>query len=136
VSFYQKERIPVTFVGHPLVDAVQPTMTRSKAQESFGIDPDRKTIGLFPGSRRQEIKNLFPVILESAALLLRSFPDAQFILPLASSLKRADIAPLLDASGLDVIVVEESGYDVMQVCDAITAAGTVTLETLRSVFPW
>jgi len=129
VPFYEKEGIPVTFVGHPLVDTVHPTMTRSKARESFGIDPDRKTIGLFPGSRRQEIKNLFPVILESAALLRRSFPDVQFILPLASSLSRADIAPLLESSGLDVIVVEESGYDVMQVCDAIiSVSGTVTLE--------
>ena len=129
VPFYEKEGIPVTFVGHPLVDTVHPTMTRSKAQESFGIDPDRKTIGLFPGSRRQEIINLFPVILESAALLRRSIPDVQFILPLASSLSRADIAPLLESSGLDVIVVEESGYDVMQVCDAIiSVSGTVTLE--------
>lgn len=129
VPFYEKEGIPVTFVGHPLVDTVHPTMTRSKAQVSFGINPDRKTIGLFPGSRRQEIKNLFPVILESAALLRRSFPDVQFILPLASSLSRADIAPLLESSGLDVIVVEESGYDVMQVCDAIiSVSGTVTLE--------
>ena len=129
VPFYEKEGIPVTFVGHPLVDTVHPTMNRSKAQELFGIDPDRKTIGLFPGSRRQEIKNLLPVILESAALLRRSFPDVQFILPLASSLSRADIAPLLDSSGLDVIVVEENGYDVMQVCDAIiSVSGTVTLE--------
>jgi lipid-A-disaccharide synthase len=129
VPFYEKEYVPVTFVGHPLVDAVQPSMTHSRAQEKFGIDPARKTVGLFPGSRRQEIKNLFPVILESAALLLREFPDVQFILPLASSLKRNDIAAFIDSSGLDITVVEESGYDVMQVCDAIICvSGTVTLE--------
>lgn len=127
--FYEKEGIPVTFVGHPLVDTVHPVMSRNEAQEAFGLDSDRKTIGLFPGSRRQEIKNLLPVILESAAVLLRRFPDAQFILPLASSLNRADIDPFLESSGLDIIVVEGSGYDVMQVCDAIiSVSGTVTLE--------
>jgi lipid-A-disaccharide synthase len=127
--FYEKEGIPVTFVGHPLVDTVHPAMSRSEAQEAFGLDSGRKTIGLFPGSRRQEIKNLLPVILESAAVLLRRFPDVQFILPLASSLKRADIDPFLESSGLDIIVVEGSGYDVMQVCDAIiSVSGTVTLE--------
>ncbi len=129
VPFYEKEGVPVTFVGHPLVDAVHPSMTRSRAQERFGIDPGRKTIGLFPGSRRHEIKSLFPVILESAVLLLRDFPDLQFILPLASSLKRNDIDPFIDSSGLEITVVEESGYDVMQVCDAIICvSGTVTLE--------
>jgi lipid-A-disaccharide synthase len=129
VPFYEKENVPVTFVGHPLVDAVQPSMTCSRAQETFGLNPAVKTVGLFPGSRRQEIKNLFPVILESAALLSREFQDIQFILPLASSLKREDIDPFIKVSGLDITVVEESAYDVMQVCDAILCvSGTVTLE--------
>jgi lipid-A-disaccharide synthase len=129
VPFYQKEGIPVTFVGHPLVDTVNPTLCRDEAQRRFSLDPARKTIGLFPGSRRQEIRNLFPVILESAELLKKRFPDVQFILPVASSLKREDLEPALNSSGLKVTVVEGMGYDVMQVCDAaITVSGTVTLE--------
>jgi lipid-A-disaccharide synthase len=129
VPFYEKEGVPVSFVGHPLVDSVCPTMTRTEAQRRFALDPERKTVGLFPGSRKQEIRNLFPVILESAELLRKQFPDVQFILPLAASLRRADIDAMLSASGLDIIVVEGMGYDVMQVCDAIvTVSGTVTLE--------
>jgi lipid-A-disaccharide synthase len=129
VSYYEKEGIPVTFAGHPLVDSVHPSMTREEAQRKFGLDPVGKTIGLFPGSRISEIKNLLPVILESAGLLKKRFPDAQFILPLASSLKRSDIDPFLDSTAIDVTVIEGMGYDVMQVCDAaITVSGTVTLE--------
>ena len=129
VPFYEKEGVPVSFVGHPLVDSVCPTMTRTEAQRIFALDPERKTVGLFPGSRKQEIRNLFPVILESAELLRKQFPDVQFILPLAASLRRIDIDAMLSASGLDIIVVEGMGYDVMQVCDAIvTVSGTVTLE--------
>lgn len=127
--FYEQAGVPVTFVGHPLVDAVCPIMTRPAAQAAFGLDPERKTVGLFPGSRRNEIKNLFPTILDAAKLLKARFPELQFILPLASSLSREEIAPYLSESGLDIRVVEEQGYDVMQVSDAIiTVSGTVTLE--------
>jgi lipid-A-disaccharide synthase len=129
VPFYEREGVPVTFVGHPLVDTVHPTMPRAEAQSLFGLDPSRRTVGLFPGSRTGEIRRLLPVILESARLLKERFPDLQFILPLASSLTMADLAPFLAKSGLDIKVVEGRGYDVMQVCDAIiTVSGTVTLE--------
>lgn len=129
VQFYEREGVPVTFVGHPLVDTVHPTMPRAEAQAMFGLDPAVKTVGLFPGSRTSEITRLLPVILESAQLLKERFPDLQFILPLASSLTMADLAPFLSRSGLDIKVVEGRGYDVMQVCDAIiTVSGTVTLE--------
>jgi lipid-A-disaccharide synthase len=129
VPFYEREGVPVTFVGHPLVDTVRPTMEREAAQAAFGFDPARRTIGLFPGSRRGEVKSLLPTILATARLLKERFTDLQFILPLASTLTPADIAPYLDAGGVEVRVVAGQGYDVMQVCDAIiTVSGTVTLE--------
>jgi len=129
VSFYEKEGVPVSFVGHPLVDSVHPTMSLVEARDTFGIDPNRRTIGLFPGSRKQEIRNHLPVLLESALLLQERFPDAQFILPLASSLEQSDVAPYLDSSGLSVTLIAGKGYDVIQVCDAIiSVSGTVTLE--------
>jgi lipid-A-disaccharide synthase len=136
VPFYEKEGVPVTFVGHPLVDTVFPTMTRAEAQAGFGLDPARKTVGLFPGSRKGEIKNLAATILEAATLLKKHFPDLQFILPLASSLTAADIAPFMEASCLDIRVIEGKVYDVMQVCDAIiTVSGTVTLEAALMAAP-
>lgn len=129
VPFYESAGVPVTFVGHPLADIVRPTMSRSDALDAFGLDPARRTVGLFPGSRRGEVARLFPVIMESAALLKARYPDLQFILPLAPSLTMADIGPRLAASGLAVKVVRDNIYDVMQVCDAIvTVSGTVTLE--------
>ncbi|RQW77159.1 MAG: lipid-A-disaccharide synthase, partial [Geobacter sp.] len=79
VPFYEREGVPVSFVGHPLIDSVQATMLRVEAQACFGLDSARKTVGLFPGSRRQEIRRLLPVILKSAELLKKRFPDLQFI---------------------------------------------------------
>lgn len=129
VPFYEKEGLPVSFVGHPLVDTVKPTLSLEEARDSFGIDPTHRTVGLFPGSRRQEIKTHLPILLESARLLKISFPNIQFILPLASSLTSSDVKPYLDSSGVSVTLVAGKGYDVIQVCDAIiSVSGTVTLE--------
>jgi len=68
-------------------------------------------------------------MLESASRLKKSFPDLQFILPLASSVDRSLLDQFLIDSDIEVIVIEGKNYDVMQVCDAIIAAsGTVTME--------
>ena len=129
VPFYEREMVPVTFVGHPLVDTVRPTLSVMDSHRIFGTDPTRRIVGLFPGSRKLEIRTHLPVILESASILKERFTDLQFILPLASSLDRSDIDPYLRSCDLQVTVITGKGYDVIQVCDAaISVSGTVTLE--------
>src|ERR1039457_2992447 len=66
VPLYEKAGVPVTFVGHPLLDMVDVNMKRDEAAASFGLDPSQKIVGLFPGSRRSEIERILPTILESA----------------------------------------------------------------------
>lgn len=127
--FYQQAGVPVTFVGHPMLDLVNVTLDRSAAATSFGLDPSRNIVGLFPGSRRNETERLLPVIIAAAAKLKERFPDIQFILPLASTLNSDDIVPLLSAAGLDVTITRERIHDMIRACDAvISVSGTVTLE--------
>lgn len=129
VSFYEKEGVPVSFVGHPLVDSVHPLVSLEETRGTFGIDPNSRIVGLFPGSRKQEIRKHLPILLESALLLKERFPDLQFILPLASSLERSDVAQYLDSSAVAVTLIKGRGHDVIQACDAIiSVSGTVTLE--------
>lgn len=129
VPIFEREGLPVTFVGHPLLEMAVPSLSRPEAQQQFGLHPEKRTIGLFPGSRRREINALLPVMLASAALLQERFGDLQFILPLASGLDRGVIDGYLSTAGVEVTVVEGKNYDVIQVCDLIIAAsGTVTME--------
>jgi len=129
VPFYQKAGIPVSFVGHPLLDMVRPTLSRDEARLSLGLDPARRTVGLFPGSRKSVIKKLLPVILKSAELLKSRMPDLQFVLPLASSLRPDDLAPYLAGSAVQVSVVSGRNHDLMVACDAaISVSGTVIME--------
>ena len=127
--FYERAGVPVSFVGHPMLDMVNVSMDRSEAASSFGFDPTRKIVGLFPGSRKNEIERLLPVIVASAIQLKQRFPNIQFALPLASTLRSDTITPQLEAAGLDVTVTSDRIHDLIRACDAvISVSGTVTLE--------
>ena len=128
-AFYERAGVPVTFVGHPLLDMVQVTMNREQAAASFGLDPSRKIVGLFPGSRNNEIERLLPVIIDSARVLEKQFPGLQFVVPVASTLNEDDLAPQILAAGIDVMFTHERIHDLIRACDAvISVSGTVTLE--------
>ena len=127
--FYERAGVPVSFVGHPMTDMVNISMNRVEAAASFGLDPTRRTIGLFPGSRRNEIERLLPVIIASAVKLKQRFPEIQFALPLASTLNSDTITPQLTAAGLNVTITRDRIHDLIRACDAvISVSGTVTLE--------
>jgi len=136
VDFYKRFNIPVCFVGHPLFDIAHASMSIDEAKQEFVLDPQYKTIGLFPGSRKGEIKRLLPVMLKSAQLLKQQFPNTQFILALACSLTKDDLNPYLKKFDLEIKIVANQNYDVMRVCDAIIAvSGTVTLEIALMEIP-
>ena len=129
VPFYRQRGIDCEFVGHPLIDIVKPHLSKEAAHDIFRLDKDKRTIGLLPGSRREEVQNLLPVLLKGAHLLLRDFPNLQFIIPLAPAIDRFEVEKYVADSNLDIRVVGEYIYDVLNVCDfVITASGTATLE--------
>lgn len=129
VPLYEKSGVPVTFVGHPMLDLVNVSMNREDAAASFGLDPSRKIIGLFPGSRKSEIERILPAILAAAELLQKRFQNLQFVLPLASTLNEGDLLPHLKRSGITPVVTSQRIHDLIRACDAvISVSGTVTLE--------
>jgi len=126
---YEQAGVPVSFVGHPMADRVKTELSHDEAASSFGLDPSRPIVGLFPGSRRSEVSRLLPVILDAAQLLQQQFPDVQFVLPLASTLSDADLAPYLVGHQLSITTTRERIHDLIKACDAVIAvSGTVTLE--------
>lgn len=127
--FYERAGVPVSFVGHPMLDLVKVEKDRDSAAASFGLDPSRQIVGLFPGSRTNEIERLLPVILDAATLLRKRFPDLQFVLPLASTLSEEAIAARLREAGVQAAIIQGRIHDLIRSCDAIiSVSGTVTLE--------
>lgn len=131
-TFYRQHQVPARFVGHPLVDEVEAEFSGDPKAliRELGLPDSAPVVGLFPGSRRSEVKQLLPTILAAAEKVHAARPEVRFLLPLASSLREDDISPHLSRHpGLQVTVVQDRGYEVMRACDAIaTVSGTVTLE--------
>jgi len=129
VELYKDANVPVEFTGHPLVEEVIADKSPAQARELLELE-DVATVGLFPGSRRGEIKRVLPIQLATAKKLLKQNPDLQFVLPLAESLDDEVLDPFIEEIvSLRISVINGRTYDVMQACDAIiTASGTATLE--------
>jgi lipid-A-disaccharide synthase len=122
-DFYQKHGIAVDFVGHPLLDAV----AGIEKDESFLLqeNPSKKPIiALLPGSRKQEIKVMLPIMLR----LQKSYPDYLFVVAGAPSI--ADDFYLKFIRNEQVLLVKNKTYSLLQVAEvALVSSGTATLET-------
>jgi lipid-A-disaccharide synthase len=74
----------VEFVGHPLAGSVAPRLTRAEFCARHDLDPSRPVVALLPGSRRKEFERITPVMLDAAARVSQTVPEAQFVLALAA----------------------------------------------------
>ena len=128
-TFYRGAGVPVTWVGHPLVESATPSLTKEEALRRFGLNPWRRTVGLLPGSREQEIRRHLPLMVASARRIAWRMPGVQFLLPKAPTIPRDRIMRDVLNAKMDVHVAEGSLRDALQLMEAaIVVSGTATLE--------
>lgn len=127
-DFYQKYQMEVTFVGHPLVDAIQQFKTNhllNQHVEKLPWDESLPIIALLPGSRKQEIQRKLPIMLKATALM----NGYQFIIAGAPSLTVSFYEPFTK-NFPNVKVVFDSTYTLLSKAQgAFVTSGTATLET-------
>jgi lipid-A-disaccharide synthase len=130
-EIYREAGVPVDFVGHPLVDVVRASMSRTEFPARHGLDAARPIVTLLPGSRRSEIERHYPLIMEACERLSGEAQNRgaiQFVLAAAPALGRDLFAPY-ERPGVSVTRVEGSTYDALAAADcAIVASGTATVE--------
>ena len=127
LPFYRRARVPVEYVGHPLIDALATVPARGEARVRLGIAADEHVIGLLPGSRHGEVERLLPIMREAVARVAARRPSARFVLALAPTVDAAFVSRHLD--GASVTVVRDDVHDVIRASDVVLAtSGTVTLE--------
>jgi lipid-A-disaccharide synthase len=128
-KLYQEAGVKVSFVGHPLLDLIALEDEEGSPCRRYGKNGSSQLIGLLPGSRSSEVSRLLPVMLDMAAILLDMIPKVHFLVPLAPTISREQIAPYLKGRNLPLTVVTDSTHEVIRACEMIVAAsGTVTLE--------
>ncbi len=77
-QFFRQRGVAATFVGHPLCDRLPPP-SRVEARRALGLDPVRPVLGLFPGSRPQEVSRLWAAFRDAAAAVVVDRPDVQVV---------------------------------------------------------
>jgi len=129
--FYERHRVPVEFVGHPLLDVLPLELSRDEARQRLQVDPGHPMIGLLPGSRREELERLLPPMLDAARRLAVADGRRRFVLGLAPTISRGQVARYLEAGGggPPIEVVAGRTYELMAAADVLLiASGTATLE--------
>jgi len=130
VKHYEGTGLDVEYVGHPLLDVIKLTMTKDVVCKKFNLDPNKLIIGLLPGSRKGEVERILPIMIATAELIKQKIPDAQFVLPRASTVSQDLIQLHLQNTSLNIMVVNEFRYNVRSILDfALVASGTATLES-------
>jgi len=119
-DFYKQYNYPVTFVGHPLLDAIE-SHTHSN---EFTLSTDqRKIIALLPGSRKQEIATMLPLMLS----VTEKFPDYRFVVAAAPSVDKEFYASVTNEAPVEMLYGKT--YDLLSVAyAALVTSGTATLE--------
>lgn len=132
---YRKAGARVTFVGHPLADTVKPSMSFEEAMDYFHGNPDKKRVLLMPGSRRNEVAGLLPVMIQAAEKLAEK-EECQFFIPRASTISKEMLLSIIGKTSLSIEITEGHQYDLMQICTAcVASSGTATLETALMELP-
>lgn len=128
-KMYQEAGVDAEFLGHPFIDVVHPTRTRGDSLEKFALDSHKKTVGLLPGSRMNEITSLLDEILLAAEKIKKEMGECQFLLPVADTIDPVLIQQKLGSNPLGIKILTGETYNVMNTCDAlIIASGSATLE--------
>ncbi|HTH63665.1 MAG TPA: lipid-A-disaccharide synthase [Gemmatimonadales bacterium] len=125
--FFREHGVPTTFVGHPLKDRMPPP-SREAARRALGIEAGRQVLGVFPGSRAQEVRRIWPVAREAARLVRAARPELQVLIagtPVAQYADAGDMRVVMDDPAL-VFAAADAG---------LCKSGTTTLEAALADLP-
>ncbi|WP_324780605.1 lipid-A-disaccharide synthase [Thiobacillus sedimenti] len=128
-AIYRDAGIPVTYVGHPLADAIPLEPDVAGARAALGV-AGGPVVALLPGSRLSEVERHARLMLDAARLVHARYPDAQFVLPAASEAAARLVDQARRALELPLRVLAGQSHAALAACDvALVASGTATLET-------
>jgi len=128
-KIYRDAGIPVSYVGHPLADAIplQPDTAAARAALGLVASP---IVALLPGSRLSEVARHARLMLDAALRIHQHHRDAQFVLPAASEAAGRLIRHAAQGLELPLHILAGQSHQALAACDvALVASGTATLET-------
>ncbi len=121
-EFYDSEGINSEFVGHPIISELPKLNNKDEFYKKYNLDPNKKLISIFPGSRMFEIKYLLKIFLNAVRIIEKSRSDVQFVFSHAQNLPDS-------AFNIPYKTIKGDNYSLLAYSDTlILASGTVALE--------
>ena len=130
-ELYEKSGLKTVFVGHPMLDSL--------AAKKIANARDESLVALLPGSRRREVRKIFPVMLETAKRMKRARPDLLFEAAAASERAASSMRELSARHGSENLCAIRVGsaHDLMQRAGVgMVASGTATMEAAYFRLPF
>lgn len=129
---YENERIPVTYVGHPLADEIPLETSKFAVREKLSLPQDAPIFALLPGSRQAELALLGDIYVKTAQLIREQLPTAQFVVPLTTRETRLQFELSIynqKAGDIPFRLLFGHAQDALGAADvSLVASGTATLE--------
>lgn len=126
---YTQAGVRCTFVGNPILDEVATAYDRPALRRQFGLSSDGPVIGLFPGSRKGELREHMPLLLETVKRLAVRYPAMQFLLAQASTVSDQLLGEMMQDSPVPIRVFRNQASEVMAASDLLVVkSGTSTLQ--------
>ncbi|MCB8890470.1 lipid-A-disaccharide synthase [Vreelandella malpeensis] len=133
-DFYQRHRVPVTFVGHPLADEMPLATDRATARQALDLAPEGPLLAVLPGSRANEIRFMGATFLDAIETLCRRHPSLGVVIPAATASRQRELSTLLEsypALSERVTLIEGRAREAMVASDAVLlTSGTAALEAM------
>lgn len=126
--FFKEKNVDAEFVGHPLIQEINNYKFLSKTEliQKHNLDADKEILLILPGSRKQEIKTIFPEAIKAALKLADDF-NLQVIVACSSNIDESEFYKQADDKGFKVI--KDHTYDLLKYSKfGIVKSGTSTLE--------
>jgi lipid-A-disaccharide synthase len=138
---YEKAKIPVDYIGHPLADVLPIEPSVEKARALLKVKVGTIVVAMLPGSRQSEVSQHASLFVETAFLIQKEYAETQtnqvqFLVPLITRETRnifqkaiEENAQLYPEVSLNMQVMFGHAHDAMEAADIIiVASGTATLE--------
>ena len=133
-KYFDKESIPNTFVGHPLLEQE----SKNKIDLSSIISNEKKIISLFPGSRSSEVDLLLPILIDFINMMNKKFNNFTFVLHVTDENKNSIIDKVknINLENIEVISDENIKKQILnKSIFAVSKSGTISLEICNAKVP-
>lgn len=132
-AFYDKFDVPCAFVGHTMADSIPMQVDKTAAQQTLGLDPNKRWLAVLPGSRGSEMAMLAPPFIQACQQLAARYPELGFVVALVNSARREQFEQAWQAIApeLSFTLVDDTARQVISAADSVLlASGTVALECM------